>query len=78
MGRPAVVTDAPGCREVVINGINGYLAPPRAPRALADAMERFILRPEDVTAMGAASRRMAVEEFDARRVAEHIMRVMGL
>jgi glycosyltransferase involved in cell wall biosynthesis len=78
MGRPAVVTDAPGCREVVADGINGYLAPPRDPGALAGAMERFILHPEDITSMGAASRRIAVEEFDARKTAAHIMRVMDL
>jgi glycosyltransferase involved in cell wall biosynthesis len=78
MGRPAVVTDAPGCREVVFSGINGYLATPREPQALADAMERFILRPQDIASMGAASRRIAAEEFDARKAAAHIMRVMGL
>ena len=78
MGRPVVVTDAPGCREVVFNGINGYMAPLRDPRALAESMERFILHPEDIIAMGAASRRIAVEEFDARKVAEHITRAMGL
>jgi len=78
MGRPVVVTDAPGCREVVFNGTNGYMAPLRDPQALAEAMERFILHPEDIISMGAASRRIAVEEFDARKVAAHIMRVMGL
>jgi glycosyltransferase involved in cell wall biosynthesis len=78
MGRPAVVTDAPGCREVVSNGVNGYMAPLRDPRALAQAMERFILHPEDIASMGAASRRMAMEEFDARKAAARILRVMGL
>ena len=78
MGRPAVVTDAPGCREVVVEGVNGHMTPLRDPLALAGAMERFILHPEDIASMGAASRRIAVEEFDARKVAAHIMRVMGL
>ena len=78
MGRPAVVADAPGCREVVFSGINGYMAPLRDPQALAEAMERFILHPEEISSMGAASRRIAVEEFDARKAAAHIMRVMGL
>jgi glycosyltransferase involved in cell wall biosynthesis len=78
MGRPAVVTDVAGCREVVVGGVNGHLAPPRDPKALAEAMERFILHPEDIASMGSASRRIAVEEFDARKVAAHIMSVMGL
>ena len=78
MGRPVVVTDVPGCREVVFNGINGYMVPPCNPHALADAMERFILHPEDIAFMGAASRKIAVEDFDARKVAAQIMCVMGL
>ena len=78
MGRAAVVADTPGCREVVVSGVNGHLAPPRDPQALAEAMERFILHPEDIASMGAASRRIAVETFDARKAAAHIMRVMGL
>jgi glycosyltransferase involved in cell wall biosynthesis len=78
MGRPAVVTDTPGCREVVCSGINGYMTPLREPQALAEAMERFILHPEDITHMGAASRKIATEAFDAHKVAAQIMRVMGL
>jgi glycosyltransferase involved in cell wall biosynthesis len=78
MGRPAVVADAPGCREVVVDGINGYLAPPRQAQALAEAMERFILHPENIVSMGAASRRLAMEEFDARKAAARILDVMGL
>jgi glycosyltransferase involved in cell wall biosynthesis len=78
MGRPAVVTDAPGCREVVFSGVNGHMASLRDPQGLADAMERFILHPEDIASMGAASRNIAVEKFDARKAAAHIMRVMGL
>jgi len=78
MGRPAVVTDAPGCREVIYDGVNGYMVPLRDPQALAEAMERFILHPENIVSMGAASRTIATEEFDARKTAARIMRVMGL
>jgi glycosyltransferase involved in cell wall biosynthesis len=78
MGRPAVVTDAPGCREVVINGVTGLMTPLRDPHALADAMERLILHPEDIASMGAASRKFALEEFDAHKTAARIRRVMGL
>ena len=76
VGRAAVVTDAPGCREVVVDGVNGLRVPLRNPQALADAMERFIVEPELITRMGAESRRMAEEEFDARKVAAHIMSAM--
>lgn len=78
MGRPAVVTDAPGCREVVEDGVNGFRVPLRDPGALALAMERFIRDPSLVARMGAEGRRLAEAEFDAEKVAEHIMSVMGL
>ena len=43
MGRPIVTTDAPGCRETVRPGQNGYLVPVRDAAALAKALERFIV-----------------------------------
>lgn len=78
MGRPAVVTDVPGCREVVRDGDNGLLCRVRDPRSLADALEHFLKQPSEVARMGAAGRRLALEEFDADVVASGIVRDMGL
>ena len=39
MGRAAVVTDVPGCREVVEDGVNGCICAAHDPRALAAAMQ---------------------------------------
>jgi len=75
---PVITTDAPGCRETVIDGVNGFLVPPRDPEALAEAMERFILHPEMIERMGRASRRMAEERFDVRRINRRMMEEMGL
>ena len=76
MGRPAVVTDAPGCREVVQNGVNGFLVPLRDPQALASAMETFIVEPQRIGVMGAAGRELALQEFDAEKVAARILEDM--
>ena len=76
MGRPAVVTDAPGCREVVRPGVNGYLVPVRDPQALATAMEAFITSPQDIARMGQAGRELALSEFDAEKVAARILQDM--
>jgi len=47
-----ITTDAPGCRETVIDGVNGFMVPPRDASALAEAMmERFVLEPELITRM---------------------------
>lgn len=78
MGRPAVVTDAPGCREVVRNGDNGLLCRVRDPNSLAGALEYFLERPSEIARMGAAGRRLALEEFDGDLVASGIVRDMGL
>ncbi|MDR2055970.1 MAG: glycosyltransferase family 4 protein [Desulfovibrio sp.] len=78
MGRPAVVTDVPGCREVVRDGVNGYLVPVRDARALARAMEKYILAPESVARMGAAAREIAVRECDAERVAARMLEEMNI
>lgn len=78
MGRAIVTTDAPGCRETVTAGQNGFLVPPRDAAALASAMERFILDPDLIPAMGAASRALARERFDVDRVNDAILAFMGL
>jgi len=41
-GRPIVATDVPGCREVVVDGLNGYLVPPRDANALAQALASLL------------------------------------
>lgn len=68
MGRPVITTDAPGCRETVDEGVNGFLVPVRRPAALAQAMQCFIAEPSLIATMGAASRRLAEERFDVRRI----------
>ena len=77
-GRPLIVADAVGCREVVRDGENGFLVPPRCPQAIADAMERLAAAPALAARMGAASRRMAEEVFDVRKVNAVICETMGI
>ncbi len=76
MGRPCVVTDVPGCREVVKNGENGWIASPKDAASLADAMEKFLLDPSSIYVMGQKSRQLAVDKFDADKVADGIIRDM--
>ncbi|WP_243031840.1 glycosyltransferase family 4 protein [Thermus altitudinis] len=78
MARPVITTDVPGCRETVVPGVNGFLVPPRDPQALAQAMERFILEPALISRMGAESRKLAEERFDAWKVNERFLREMGI
>jgi glycosyltransferase involved in cell wall biosynthesis len=65
MAKPLIATDAPGCRDVVEDGANGYLCAVRDAQSLADAMCRMIaLDPERRRAMGQQARRLVEERFD--------------
>ena len=68
MGKPLVLTDIRGCREVVRPGVEGLLVPPRSPSALTDAITLLLHDPALRERMGESARRRAVERFDERRV----------
>ncbi|CAM5305687.1 glycosyltransferase [Alcaligenes phenolicus] len=72
MGRPIITTDAPGCRETVIEGVNGYRVPIRDIQALKHAMLLFVENPGMIEPMGEASRRLAEERFDVNMVNDRL------
>ena len=78
IGRPLIVADAVGCREVVREGANGFLVPPRDPGAIAAAMLRLLDEDGLAARMGRESRRMAEELFDVRKVNATICEAMGI
>jgi glycosyltransferase involved in cell wall biosynthesis len=64
-GKPLIATDVPGCRQVVENGVNGYLCNPRDSKDLAEKMLKMIrLSREERGAMGSAGRLKMEQEFD--------------
>lgn len=77
-GRPVITTDAPGCRETVVDGVNGLLVPPRESQPLAAAMERFLTNPELAPQMAAASRSIAEEKYEVTKVNRVILEAMEL
>lgn len=76
MARPIVTTDVPGCRDTVVDGLNGFMVPVRDSRALAEAMLRFVEDPGLIPAMGAESRRIAERDFDVRNVNQMLFDAM--
>ena len=75
--RPVITTDRPGCRETVVDGVNGYLVPDRDPAALADAMRRLLADAERLRAMARASRVLAASRFDVVAVNADMLRALG-
>lgn len=78
MGRAIITSDAPGCRDTVLPGESGLLVPVGDAEALAAAMLALAEDGALVARMGAASRALAEERYDARRSAHELMAVLGL
>jgi glycosyltransferase involved in cell wall biosynthesis len=62
MGKPLVATDWVGCREVVEDGVNGFLCAPRDAESLAAALEKMMALDEAALQRMAAAARDRVEQ----------------
>lgn len=78
MGRAIITTDAPGCRETVVDGDNGFLVEVKSVESLVEAMQKFINQPELIEKMGNRSREIALHKYDVHQVNKHMMHEMGL
>ncbi len=66
--RPIITTDAPGCRETVIDGVNGFLVPVKDAKKLSEKMIWFIEHPERIADMGEKSLEYCKEKFEVGKV----------
>lgn len=73
MGLPCIATDVPGCREAVVDGVNGFLVSAKDSISLAQVIKRLIDSPELVERFGQASRQMAVDQFSKEIVNEQTL-----
>ena len=71
MAKPIITTNVPGCKEVVDDGINGYLCEVRSAKSLAEQMKKMIdHNDEERKEMGRKGREKVIAEFDERLVIE--------
>ncbi|BAU23557.1 glycosyl transferase [Caldimicrobium thiodismutans] len=71
MGKTVITTDAPGCREVCLNGVNGFLVKPKDIESLYRAMlEMLELSQEERLKMGKEGKRLVEERFSEEIVIE--------
>jgi glycosyltransferase involved in cell wall biosynthesis len=78
MGRAIITTDAPGCRETVENGVNGYLVGVKSVDDLVQTMQYFIEDPKLIRYMGQRSREIALNKYDVHQVNKHMMTEMEM
>lgn len=78
MGRAIITTDAPGCRETVHDGVNGFLIPIKSVDALEKSMMRFINDQSISNSMGNNSRKIAEKRFDVHKVNTEMLQAMDI
>ena len=78
MQKPLIATDVPGCREVVVDGSNGYLCTVQDSDSLSMAFNKFIdLSQDQKTQMAKASRQLAEQKFDEQLVTKAYKSVLS-
>jgi glycosyltransferase involved in cell wall biosynthesis len=61
---PIVTTRMPGCYDVILDGWNGFLVPPRSPQLLADRILDLLSDRERACVMGARATELVRKEFN--------------
>jgi glycosyltransferase involved in cell wall biosynthesis len=72
MELPVVTTDIRGCREAVLDDVNGLIVPPRDSDQLAAAFKTLLQSPERRKAYGQAGRQRIEQEYDERFVFQRL------
>lgn len=67
IGLPIITTNSVGCKETVIDGVNGYLVPIKNARILSEKMMQFIDNPHLIKEMGKESRELAELNFSEEK-----------
>lgn len=75
-GRAIITTYAPGCRDTVDHGVNGFLVKVANVDNLVDKIKYFIENPIKITEMGLASRDIVVKRFDVRIINSQLLGVI--
>jgi glycosyltransferase involved in cell wall biosynthesis len=77
MAKPIVTTNVAGCKEVVDDGINGYLCEVRNAQDLADKMEMMLnLSEGERSKMGKKGREKMIKEFDEKIVIDKYLQAI--
>lgn len=77
MEKPILTTDNVGCRDIVKNGYNGYLAKPNDVESMVMAVKKFLrLSEEERNILGKNGRKKVIAEFDEKIVINKYLKVI--
>jgi glycosyltransferase involved in cell wall biosynthesis len=69
-GKPVIATDGGGTRELVADGVTGYLVPQKSPELLAERIEHLLGDDGLREKMGIEGRERILREFNIGRMVE--------
>lgn len=76
--RPIITTDRSGCREVIDDGVNGFICKQKDSQDLIKQIEKFLDKSwEEKKQMGLSGRRKVEKEFDRQIVVEKYVKELG-
>jgi glycosyltransferase involved in cell wall biosynthesis len=73
MGVPVIASDFPLMRQIVLKNGCGLLVNPQCPRAISDAMEFMICRPEEAEKMGERGRQAVQEHYNWQKEEQKLL-----
>ena len=77
-GRPIITTDRPGCKEIVEDGVNGFVVKQRDPEDLIAKIDQFIsLSPQERKQFGINGRKKVEKQFDRNIVIENYLEAIN-
>jgi glycosyltransferase involved in cell wall biosynthesis len=77
-GRPIITTNTPGCRETVIEGVNGFLIPIKDENSLVEKMEWFIKNPEEIQKMGKCSYDLCKAKYEVDIINKQMLSILEI
>ena len=78
MGRPVITTNVAGCKETVLNEINGLLIPAMDKNSLVLAIQKMLkMDDRKIIEMGQESIKLVREKYDVRKVNQHIINIIN-
>jgi rhamnosyl/mannosyltransferase len=74
-GKPVIVSDIPGVREVITDGREGYLSPPMEIKIMAKRINKLLADPKLRARMGKYGRKKVVEKFEISKIVDSLEKV---